>query len=708
MSVLVGTLAVDVVNGRATFTLDDAKSELDSFGKKVQDTQGQVDYSMGEARHSVMMLGEEFGVHLPRGVTSFIASIGPLGAVLEAAFPFLAIILGATLLIEHLAKLREEGEKLAQSQSEFGTIINKVFMSLDDKLLEAGIRADELAGNHLAALSKQLTLIDHASLKDLMQQFDILDKAADAVFAQLKASWYQFGAGSAGAKHSLEEFKAQYDSLLSQGKDTEATALLDAKVQREEKILALQKQARDSQGGDGRRGNYQKYEEAIVQLRQLGVGITEKEIAAQQTLVDALDAQVAVQQKVVALKQAQDQAATQKTDHEIGGDDDKRWREEAREAKQAADDAEKAWEKAYQEAVSKLEESEKVKIAATREGSQERIAAIDAAIKEEESKGLQNNNYYKGLLVAKVQAQREMTDQIRAINQRMGEEDLKNTLAMAKLNEKATEDRTHFELAMRISSAKQVLAADIKAVQDQTNIDENGYRKQLDALDKFAKDYEVKKKELMDKIAQTEKQGGNQVMELQQKALLKQEQDIKQAYTKMADDIGNNIAKTLVENKNFAQAMEKTGEQMLEGMIKNLVKMILLHDEAKLSDAKKAAADAYAWAGNPILGGVLAAGAFAAVMAFEEGGVVPGMGSADNVPAMLSPHEMILPAPISTGLQNAIAGGNLGGDKGDIHVHHSPTYHVNTIDGRGFKGVLEAHKHEITQHVKKELRRSNK
>jgi|HubBroStandDraft_5_1064220.scaffolds.fasta_scaffold10642_4 hypothetical protein len=43
MSVLVGTLAVDVVNGQATFQLDDAKSQLDSFGKKVRDTQQDVD-----------------------------------------------------------------------------------------------------------------------------------------------------------------------------------------------------------------------------------------------------------------------------------------------------------------------------------------------------------------------------------------------------------------------------------------------------------------------------------------------------------------------------------------------------------------------------------------------------------------------------------------------------------------------------------------
>jgi len=46
-------------------------------------------------------LGEEFGIHLPRGVTSFLASHRPGGRGHEAAFPFLAIAVGCpTILIE--------------------------------------------------------------------------------------------------------------------------------------------------------------------------------------------------------------------------------------------------------------------------------------------------------------------------------------------------------------------------------------------------------------------------------------------------------------------------------------------------------------------------------------------------------------------------------------------------------------------------------
>ena len=113
----VWTLSVDLQAKTASFTtgmadaaqaarasFGDIRNSSKEMGDGVSDASDTVNYSMTEARHGVMMLGEEFGVHLPRGITTFIASLGPVGAAMEAAFPFLAIILGATLLIEHIRK----------------------------------------------------------------------------------------------------------------------------------------------------------------------------------------------------------------------------------------------------------------------------------------------------------------------------------------------------------------------------------------------------------------------------------------------------------------------------------------------------------------------------------------------------------------------------------------------------------------------------
>src|SRR3984957_1767446 len=164
MAAPVWVLSVDLQTKTATFQsgmADAAKSARGAFSE-IKSGSGEMGREVGgnmmEARHGVMLLGEEFGIHLPRALTTFIASIGPIGAAMEAAFPFLAIIVGATLLLEHLAKLKEEGGKLTESQVNFGTAVNNVLNGLDMKLLEAGIRTDELNHNHLAALNKQLEL----------------------------------------------------------------------------------------------------------------------------------------------------------------------------------------------------------------------------------------------------------------------------------------------------------------------------------------------------------------------------------------------------------------------------------------------------------------------------------------------------------------------------------------------------------------------
>src|ERR1035438_8336851 len=75
----VWVLSVDLQTKTATFQSglsDAAKSARGAFSD-IKSGAGQMgretSYSMMEARHGVMLLGEEFGVHLPRALTSFIA-----------------------------------------------------------------------------------------------------------------------------------------------------------------------------------------------------------------------------------------------------------------------------------------------------------------------------------------------------------------------------------------------------------------------------------------------------------------------------------------------------------------------------------------------------------------------------------------------------------------------------------------------------------
>src|ERR1051326_2850287 len=141
MSQPVWVLSVDLQTKTATFTTglaDAAKKAKGSFNeiKEGAAEMGKASsLSMMEARHSVMLAGEAIDVKLSRPIAGFLASLGPIGPAMEAAFPFLAIGALAAVFIEHLHKAREEAEKLAESQEHFGTAINNAFNVQDTKIL---------------------------------------------------------------------------------------------------------------------------------------------------------------------------------------------------------------------------------------------------------------------------------------------------------------------------------------------------------------------------------------------------------------------------------------------------------------------------------------------------------------------------------------------------------------------------------------------
>ena len=89
----VWVLSVDLQTKTATFQtgLSDAARAARGAFTDIKGGSNEMGRSVGgnmmEARHGVMLLGEEFGVHLPRALTSFIASIGPIGAAMGPEKP---------------------------------------------------------------------------------------------------------------------------------------------------------------------------------------------------------------------------------------------------------------------------------------------------------------------------------------------------------------------------------------------------------------------------------------------------------------------------------------------------------------------------------------------------------------------------------------------------------------------------------------------
>ena len=244
----VGNLTVNLGLNAAGFSggITEAGKAARKCGQDIKQGMEEGKYSMMEARHAIMMVGEEFGVHIPRGVSTMIASIGPVGGLLAAAFPFAAIALGATLVFREIAKVREEAVKLADALSESFIHGNEAQSRLQEKLNETAIKTDELTGNVKDKLARELNNVDHTSLKDLQGSFDDLGKSASGVLEHLKASWYEQGTGSAGAIAELARVKQGYEGLLSvaekSGKQEDAIAaqkFLEAALEHNRQVLSL-------------------------------------------------------------------------------------------------------------------------------------------------------------------------------------------------------------------------------------------------------------------------------------------------------------------------------------------------------------------------------------------------------------------------------------------------------------------------------------
>jgi hypothetical protein len=148
-------------------------------------------------------------------------------------------------------------------------------------------------------------------------------------------------------------------------------------------------------------------------------------------------------------------------------------------------------------------------------------------------------------------------------------------------------------------------------------------------------------------------------------------------------------------------------------MLENAIKSMLYEDMGKEKDAAKAARAAFniGMSMGPagiILGPVFGAAAFAAVMAFEGGGIVPGTGSGDIVPAMLTPGEGVVPKGVMEGLSNLSKSGGMSGGSVTHNFHYRPAFHVQTIDGNGVKDMLDKHTNEFSRHFQGELRKMNR
>ena len=789
----VWVLSVDLQTKTATFQSglsDAAKSARGAFSD-IKSGAGQMgretSYSMMEARHGVMLLGEEFGVHLPRALTSFIASIGPIGAAMEAAFPFLAVAVGATLLIEHLAKLRAAGLQLTEDQEKFGTAAQNAFNKLEDKIIQSKIRADELSHDSMGALRLQLELIDHQSMDELVHAFEEVAKSAEVVMKELEGSWYTFGIGSDGAKAALEGFKTKYEHLLSLRTDAgkeEASNLLTGTLKTAREVLQAQqtiKANRDS--GDGQTDDSFQAERTL-EIHKASLTVTKSEIAAQEAIVKALQTQADIEKAVAehkaldsgnATKSAGKEGATQREAaqreaaesqlrmgemavssdravakaqldiHRASIEDrlksDIDFADRERDLHLAANQAEIAAldksDKSYQnqlrahkdkaleisaqheatvteltaraatESAARdlrlLEFLEQEKIEAEEKGSSARLAVLDAAIKEEESKGLQDTEHYRGLRKQRVEVDRQIAEE----SARVKDAAIKQEIAA---EEVARKEMARHSGAMEKTKPQNNEFAEKKAELDRVYNESHAekMREMADAA-KMGKDRVATEHRILAEIQALDKKHVNETQEIAAQEVA--------AHRQAAAMMANNYAQGFLRVAEGQESLSRMANQVAESIISNSLKALIattMHaKDEQLAQAKVWASGAGSAVAKipfvgPILAPVAAAAGFLAAMAFEQGGIVPGTGSGDVVPAMLTPGEGVVPKGVMEGLSNLSKFGGLesGGTHYHVRAHFAPTIHA--VDAAGVDRMLEKHGDRFQRHFEGTLRKMNR
>lgn len=670
MAAPVWVLSVDLQTKTATFQTgmaDAAKAARGSFGEirdgakemagGVGEASGRVNYSMMEARHGVMMLGEEFGIHLPRGLTTFIASLGPVGAAMEMAFPFLAIILGATLLIEHLTKIGEAAEKAAEAGHKLDDDMALGINKAKEGMIDAEIEIRKLAGEPAWDL-----LGEKLKLQDADEGIENVHKLDGALTDLLKkngttSNWNPLNWGD----HS-DDLQNKTKALQEQmrGKSqTEQTAVLGGALALQSKILEQMKGQTDVSGAQLK--NQQAYVDFLKQETDLIQDQADKAVLADQ----------AKQGKDRADKAAKAEAEQEKLAATQQRGLDKRFQIEAEYAKKVAE-------------LHKKTAEEDVKLV------DEQYAATAAVNK-------------------------EMADQAKErarLEEEIGKEEAEHTKKMAALELAGADQQAKEQIKQKKTQAEQEMQAKLAAENADFAAQQRAYQTELGALDKSGKDYEVKLRQIQDRETELVKEHENKVTQIKLQAEEERNQRIIAAEKKEQEEVAASLSKALEGHESFGKAFVSIGQQVASGLLENAVKSVIANDFTKESDAAAAARKAYL-AGmqfpfpvNVIMGPVLGAAAFASVMAFESGGIVPGVEKGDVVPARLTPGEGVIPKALMESLTKAANSGSA--SAGETHVHtHNHTYHMNAVDGPSVERMLDKHSEKFEKHVENTFRKRN-
>jgi len=323
-----------------------------------------------------------------RAAGAFLATTLGLGPALQAAFP----IIGAIALIEVLGRIPEAFYKMQDALAGWDKDSEKAFTRniaeadhLDQVYERLAGQEAKIPIQNLEGPAKWKAEVE--SLEEYQQrvarlqvQFGGLKTALDAADSSTLA-WLRDTTGTPKGFGILPEEAVHADAVR---------ANIDKQLQQINEIRDTEARA---------------YNQPLPVPLTLNFATSEATLKKQiDQMVEDLRKDISRRSEAIAEAGIQIESKAALEDTAAAEQRDRIARQEAESNKEAATESEKAWQAAYKEAVSQLTESERLKIDATDVGTRARVAAIDAAIKEENSKGLQETDFYRSLLTQREEA----------------------------------------------------------------------------------------------------------------------------------------------------------------------------------------------------------------------------------------------------------------------------------------------------------------
>lgn len=666
-----------------------ASAAVEETGNRIAEHSAKMGSEATEARHALHGLGEEIGIHVPRFVQSFVAHLGGVGPALASAFSVIAVI----GLIQVLAEIPEAIQKGIDSLTGWDAEAKKAYGEAVKANLELQV-AQERLNDRIA----QTALIGKTGLERLKLEMELFGKSTQdkgLLLAEFQRGLKRINDEVQSLEQPTYVFTQQFGEIPIPEKLTGWLTGTKGQIEESKKsaeafksaIAELQKQLQTEAPAEKARIAAEAQEAA----RKATLARAASEIEAWKTVEEAK--QKAFESEVTVAKTAPDNTPDKSAEMETAVENEnfriqqeflqKRLALLQREGPEKANEARnvnaqiEALEIEHTAKLDEIRERARLENLKIAEKEAEDDAKYQAEELAKEKEFLTKRNEEK-LRAATEGANQELeaATRIDELRLRSGQIGITQWGAMqrAALEKWAAEQRAAVTQAMAV-------------VENLYGKDSVEYQKLQDQKIRDDRQYAIKKQQIDEQIYQRQRQMFDRVSGL----------------------FNNNLNSWIKGQERFGQAMMKSWLEILDTMIMALVRgaeeylvfSLIMKQQDKeniISKAYKAAADAYASAGNPFLGTIEAAIAFAQVSAFAayaKGGIVP-----DDSVAQLHRNEMVLPAQISSKIQGMVenenrAGGGRGG--GDSHVHLA----VHAMDQAGVQNFLDKHSGKVARSLKK-------